>query len=103
MLKALRPVLYASTEYETGDALPVSNTALVEAWIECGSAAWCDDDEDTPEPAPKAVRRSALSGATGIATPSHGPENDLVGRVPDPELRGAVKEPSKRRGKKSSK
>jgi len=102
MLKATRPVLYTSRLYGTGDALPVTDEALVAAWLECGSAVWADDNEDTATHA-RAIPRSAPAGVTGIAHPSHGPENDLVGRVPDSKLRGAVKEPSKRPGKKSSK
>lgn len=104
-LKALRPILLDNTQYEPGDTLPASNPALVDAWIECGSAEYREDTEPDAQPEPekpKAKRRSAKAGRTGIAQPSSGPENDLVGQVPDPEARGVVKEPAKRPGRKSS-
>lgn len=104
MLKAVRPVLYASTMYEAGEVLPATDEALVAAWVECGSAEWIDDEDAQEITArPKAKPAAALAGVTGKATPSHGPEEDLVGRVPAPKTRGAVKEPAKRPGKKSAK
>ena len=100
-LTALRPILLDNTQYERGDALPANNPDLVEAWIECGSAEYREDGEPAGPEKPKAKRRSAKAGRTGIAQPSSGPENDLVGQVPDPETRGVVKEPAKRPGRKS--
>ena len=100
MLIALNPVLLDNTQYNPGDTLPANNPDLVAAWIECGSAEYREDEE--PEnPKPKAKRKSAKAGRTGIAQPSSGPENDLVGQIPDPEMRGGVTEPAKRPGKKS--
>lgn len=99
-LKALMPILIDNTQYEPGDTLPANNPDLVAAWIECGSAEY-REDEEPEEPKPKARRKSAKAGRTGIAQPSNGPENDLVGQVPDPETRGVVKEPAKRPGRKN--
>lgn len=101
MLRALRPVLLDNTQYNPGDTLPATNPDLVAAWLECGSAE--ETDEIKPEPEkPKAKMATAKPGRTGIAQPSSGPEGDLVGQVPDPERRGAVKEPAKRPGRKST-
>ena len=104
-LTALRPILLDNTQYERGDALPANNPDLVAAWIECGSAEYREEPEPDAQPEPekpKAKRASAKAGRTGIAQPSSGPENDLVGQVPDPETRGVVKEPAKRPGRKSA-
>ena len=101
MLIALRPVLLDNTQYNPGDTLPANNPDLVTAWIDCGSAQYRDEAEPEETPKPKAKRVSAKAGRTGIAQPSRGPENDLVGQVPDPQTRGAVKEPAKRPGRKS--
>lgn len=49
MLKAKLPVLYRSTQYKAGDALPADDAAMVEAWLGAGSAAWVDDEEPVPE------------------------------------------------------
>lgn len=101
-LIALNPILLDNTQYEPGETLPANNPDLVEAWIECGSAEYREDAEPEPEPEkPKAKRVSAKAGRTGIAQPSTGPESDLVGQIPDPEKRGAVKEPAKRPGRKN--
>lgn len=100
-LIALIPILQDNTQYEPGDALPATNPEIVAAWIECGSAEY-REDEEPEEPKPKARQKSAKAGRTGIAQPSTGPENDLVGQVPDPETRGVVKEPAKRPGRKKS-
>jgi len=98
-LIALRPILYGNTQFEPGNELPAGSPDEA-AWIECGSAEYREDEE--PEnPKPKAKRKSAKAGRTGIAQPSSGPENDLVGQIPDPEMRGGVTEPAKRPGKKS--
>lgn len=98
-LTALIPILLDNTQFEPGDALPANNPDLVAAWIECGSAEYREDAEPGPEK-PKAKSVTAKAGRTGIAQPSTGPDSDLVGRVPDPEKRGAVNEPAKRPGRK---
>lgn len=98
-LIALKPILRGNKQFNPGDELPAGSPDEA-AWIECGSAEYREDAE--PEnPKPKAKRRSAKSGRTGIAQPSSGPENDLVGQIPEPQARGVVKEPAKRPGKKS--
>ena len=78
-LTALRPILFRSTQYEVGDALPGDDAATVEAWLEAGSAAMIDD-EAAAKPA-KAKRRSAPSGLTGKS--SDGDPEALVGKLPD--------------------
>ena len=101
-LVAAVPILYKNTQHEPGDVLPTDNPELVAAWIEGGAAAYKEDGEEPATPKVKAKRKTAKTGQTGIALPSSGPENDLVGQVPDPATRDVVKEPAKRPGKKSS-
>lgn len=48
-LVATRPVLYRSTQYRAGDALPADNQAMVEAWLEAKSAKWKDETADAKE------------------------------------------------------
>lgn len=47
-LVAKRPVLYRSTQYRAGDALPADNPAMVEAWLDAKSAEWVDEADDAP-------------------------------------------------------
>ena len=89
-LRATRPVLYRSIQYETGDVLPGDDEATVNAWLEAKSAAWIDDEETTV--APKAKRMTAQPGRTGKS--SDGDPEALVGRIPD--------EPKRKRGGKKS-
>ncbi len=79
MLKALRPILYRSTLYGVGDQLPSDDTAMVEAWIEAGSAAW-SDDEETTSTAATAKSVTAQPGMPGLS--SDGDPDALIGRVP---------------------
>ena len=51
ILKALRPILYRSTQYGEGDNLPADDPQMVEAWVDAGSAGWADEDEPKAEPA----------------------------------------------------
>ena len=92
MLKAKLPVLYRSTQYKAGDVLPADNVAMVEAWLEAGSAAWVDDEEPVPEKPAKAKPASATAGMPGFS--SDGDPDALIGRVPARPARG--------RGKKKS-
>lgn len=77
-LKASRPVLIGCTQYGVGDQLPVTNEALVCAWLEAGSAVWVDDEDKTAEPAPKAVP-VALAGLPGKS--SNGDPDAKVGKI----------------------
>lgn len=78
-LRASRPVLIGCTQYGAGDQLPVTNEALVCAWLEAGSAVWVDDEDKTAEPVPKAVP-VALAGLPGKS--SNGDPDAKVGKVP---------------------
>jgi len=80
ILVAMRSVLYRSTQYEVGEALPADNQAMVSAWLEAGSAVWKDEDEETAPP-PKAKRVTAPPGTQGIS--SDGDPEARVGRIPD--------------------
>lgn len=100
-LKARVHILYGGKQYRPGDCLPASNPAYVSAWIQAGSAVWTDESDGSEEArsektAAKAQPKTAPTGATGIAQLATGAEEDLVGRVPSKEARGAVKEKSKR-------
>lgn len=91
MLKSTRPVLYRSKQYNTGDALPADDMAMVEAWLEAGSAVLVSDEEIETEK-PKAKPASAMAGLPGLS--SDGDPDALIGRVPARPARG--------RGKKKS-
>lgn len=100
-LIATAPILHGNRQYAPGEELPEGDPAYVDAWIAAGSAVWKDG---TGEPAekkrvPKARPAAAPAGATGIAQPATGAEDDLVGKVPSPKARGAVKERAKRQPK----
>lgn len=98
ILTATTAILYGNQQYGPGDALPTADPDYVSAWLEAGSAEWKDDAEE-PAPkkqAPKARLAAAPAGATGIAQPATGAEEDLVGKVPAPKARGVVKERAKR-------
>lgn len=79
-LKAMLPILYRSTQYDPGDALPADDEATVAAWLEAGSAKWIEEDEDIQTP-PKARRKAAPAGLPGKS--SDGDPEALVGKVPD--------------------
>lgn len=96
-LRASRPVLIGCTQYGAGDQLPVTNEALVGAWLEAGSAVWVDDEEKTAEPAPKAVP-VALAGLPGKS--SDGDPDTLIGKVPQRTPRTSTKKPAVKRTKK---
>lgn len=93
-LIASRPVLYAATQYGAGDILPVTDDRMVAAWIECGSAAWVDEDQiaETAKPA-IAKMAAAEPGLPGIS--SDGDPDAMVGKIP--------KTPQRKRSKGSVK
>lgn len=93
-LIATRSVLYRSIQYSVGDALPADNQAMVDAWLDAGSAVWKDEDEETKTP-PKAKRATAPPGTTGIS--SDGDPEARVGRLPDkPERKSTPKKGAKK-------
>lgn len=49
-LIAQRPVLYQGRSYRRGDALPLDNAAMAEAWLKAKSARWM---ESVHEPVPR--------------------------------------------------
>lgn len=79
-LVATYPILYHSHQYAVGDTLPVNDTAMVEAWIEAGTAVWSDGEEKST--AAKAVPKTAEPGLSGKAAGSETDGDDLVGKVP---------------------
>lgn len=85
ILVAQIPVLYRSRQYGAGDRLPANDPAMVDAWLEAGSAVWEDEDKQTaPQPA-KATPKSAPAGLPGHS--SDGDPDALIGKVP-PRGRG---------------
>lgn len=76
-LTAMLPVLYRSTQYEPGDTLPADDAALVEAWLEAGSAKWLQDIDEA-QPAQKAKLAMAEPGKPGLS--SDGDPEALVGK-----------------------
>ena len=83
-LIALTDILHGNRQYGPGDVLPTADPGYVAAWLKAGSAAWKDGAEQPAEKkrAAKARPASAPAGATGIAQPATGAEEDLVGKVP---------------------
>ena len=79
-LIAKLPVLYASTQYRRGDALPTTKQALVDAWLKSGAAAWAEEDAPAKEPKPKATPVTAEPGLGGSST--DGDPEALVGKAP---------------------
>lgn len=104
MLKAITPILHKNAQYHPGDTLPTDDPERVALWLEVGAAKYeeADAEPETPKKKTKAKAVTAKPGQTGIAQPSSGADNDLVGRVPEPEQRGVVSEPAKRPGRKSA-
>lgn len=96
-------ILYGNTQYYAGDELPDDIPAeLADTWVGCRSAEYLQEPAEEPaQEQPKAKPVTAPAGRPGIAFPSAGPDIDLVGRIPPPELRGVIKEPSKKPGRKS--
>lgn len=98
-LIALVQILYGNKQYEPGDELPTTDSEYVSAWLEAGSAVWKNGEgsEDTSKEkkVTKAKPLTAPAGASGIAHPATGVEQDLVGKVPARKARGVVKEKTK--------
>lgn len=103
-LMARVDILYGNTQYFAGDELPDDIPAeLSNTWIACRSAEFIQEPAaEQEQEKPKARPVSASAGRPGIAVPSCGPGQDLVGRVPDRYLRGAVKGPERKAGRKSA-
>ena len=97
-LIATRPVLIGCTQYRAGDQLPVTNKALVKAWIAAGSAVCsCCEEQAAPEEKPKAVP-VAPAGLPGKS--SDGDPDALIGKVPQRAPRTPAKKPAAKRTKK---
>lgn len=79
-LRASRPVLIGCTQYGAGDQLPVTNEALVGAWLEAGSAVWVDEDEERAAAETPKAKTIALAGLPGKS--SDGDPDAMVGKVP---------------------
>ena len=104
-LIARADIIIGNYQYHAGDELPDDIPAgLADALISCRTAEHFTEPAEEPEQkTAKARPVTAPAGRTGIAVPSSGPDVDLVGRIPPAEVRGVVKEPSKRPGRKSPK
>lgn len=94
-LRAMRPILYRSTQYREGDALPADHEPTVAAWLEAGSAKWIDD-EGLSKKAPKAKPVTAPPGQTGLS--SDGDPDARVGHLPDKPSRKSVKKSAAKKG-----
>ena len=78
-LIALRPVLYLSHQYDTGDELPVTNQKMVNAWLEAKSAKAVEDDY-AEKKSPKAKPVTAEAGVVGKS--NDGNDSELIGKIP---------------------
>lgn len=82
VLTAQQDILFESKIYAPGDELPTKDAAMVEAWIEAGTAVWIDN-EKSETPKAKARPRTAEPGQPGAAAASESEDGDnLVGKVP---------------------
>lgn len=101
-LIATAPILYGNVQYKPGDELPTGDREYTQAWLDNASAVWKDEEAEPEKENRKAKAKAvtAKAGQTGIAQPSTGAD-DMVGRIPDPEQRGIIKEPSKRPPKRA--
>lgn len=80
-LTAQRSILFENRIYAPGETLPAHNAAMVEAWINAGTAVWIDSE--TISTKAKAKPKTAEPGLPGaaVASESENGEN-LVGKVP---------------------
>lgn len=87
-LIALRPVLYHTRQYDTGEKLPVNDPEMTELWIAAGTAIWKEEAE--PEKAPaKAIPVTATPGMAGMSSTG---TDEVIGRLPQtPERKTAAK------------
>lgn len=60
-LEAIKPILYASTQFQPGDMLPADNVLLADAWVKSGAAAWIGEKENEKN---ASTRRSAAKTET---------------------------------------
>lgn len=81
-LRAKRPILFRSRQYEAGDLLPADDQRTVDAWIEAGSAAWVPVEDLLAPTPPTAKPVVAQPGLPGNAVGGEGTAENLVGRVP---------------------
>lgn len=80
VLLAQTYILYNSHQYKPGDELPGNDPAMLEAWLEAGTAAWVSVSELISD---TAIPVSALAGLYGSAVSSDSDDGEnLVGRVP---------------------
>lgn len=80
-LTAQTSILFESKIYKPGEELPVKDPAMVEAWLEAGTAVWIDDEQKkTPV---KARPKTEEPGQPGVAVHSESENGEnLVGKVP---------------------
>jgi len=100
-LIAVSSILFGNQNYKPGDKLPIHNSVLVDIWLCNGAAIWRDNEEPKKQEA-KVRPASASMGLSGNAYPSAGPEQDLIGKPPAREIRGAKPEPARGRRKSNA-
>lgn len=49
VLIAKRPILHLAKLYHVGDELPTSDSVMLDAWLDAGSAEWQKDPEEAEE------------------------------------------------------
>ena len=98
-LIATRPILYLDKAYKNGEELPTDNPAMLQGWLDAGSAKWLADPKEkkrapvkkdkVPEEnkentvvvtSAKATPETAEPGMPGEA--STGEADALIGKVP---------------------
>lgn len=80
-LTAQASILFENRIYAPGEKLPTHNAAMVEAWLEAGTAVWIDSEAVKPQA--KARPCTAESGLPGKAEASESEDGEnLAGKVP---------------------
>lgn len=88
-LIAKKTILFESKLYEVGTELPTHNKAMIEAWVEAGTAVWVEESVSTEKSVPvKAKPKTDEPGLPGQAVSSESETGeDLVGKVPKTKAR----------------
>lgn len=91
-LIAKQPIWFKGKLYVRGQELPTISQEYVDAWLECKSAEWSDNNLSSNEVKIKAQKVTAEPGLPGTAVGSDADtDENLVGKVPETKARKKAK------------
>lgn len=92
-LIANQSIWYKGKLYVRSQELPTDSPEYVDAWLECGSAQWSDDEDAFHSTINRAQMVTAEPGLPGTAVGSDADsaDQDLVGKVPETKARKKAK------------